>query len=326
LNGNLTPHIRHLPISKYLSTLKYAYADYTAKDFRYPLYCTFKVVQRCDSRCEFCDVWRKQMPDMPTDKVLRIIDNVANSSVLLLSIEGGEPLLRTDIGEILEYVRTKPLYVLFTTSGKLIDRRPMKEYAKLIDFLHISIDEGHKNLDLYDRLPEFATWGPVVCAQIVVMREYLQDLEWKIEKCHKAGAKAVVMPACHLPGTEDLLPEITAFRNEVLRLKRKYPQTVITTDKYLKTLEVPHSCNTASVLIDADGQLFYPCQISMEKSIDASQESIIQFLRSEKAMECREKMRSCNINCHCYLYFAMDSSLSLRSSLSALMPYARSLI
>jgi MoaA/NifB/PqqE/SkfB family radical SAM enzyme len=266
------------------------------------------------------------MPDMPREKVLRIIDNVANSSVLLLSIEGGEPLLRSDIGEILEYIRTKPLYVLFTTSGKLIDRRPMKEYAKLMDFLHISIDEGHRNLDLYDHLPEFATWGPIVCAQIVVMRDYLQDLEWKIEKCHKAGTKAVVMPAAHLPGTEDLLPEINAFRNEVLRLKQKYPQTIITTDKYLKTLDVPYSCNTSSLRVDADGRLYYPCQMCVEKTIDASQEPILEFLHSGKAIECREKMRSCGINCHSYLYFAMDSSLSLRSTISALMPYARSLI
>ena len=326
MDSNPTPHIRRLPISKYLSTLKYFYADYTAKDYRYPFYCTFKVIQRCDSRCEFCDVWRNPMPDMPREKVLRIIDNVANSSVLLLSIEGGEPLLRSDIGEILEYIRTKPLYVLFTTSGKLIDRRPMKEYAKLMDFLHISIDEGHRNLDLYDHLPEFATWGPIVCAQIVVMRDYLQDLEWKIEKCHKAGTKAVVMPAAHLPGTEDLLPEINAFRNEVLRLKQKYPQTIITTDKYLKTLDVPYSCNTSSLRVDADGRLYYPCQMCVEKTIDASQEPILEFLHSGKAIECREKMRSCGINCHSYLYFAMDSSLSLRSTISALMPYARSLI
>jgi hypothetical protein len=157
-------------------------------------------------------------------------------------------------------------------------------------------------------------------------REYLQDLEWKIEKCHRAGTKAVVMPASHLPGTEDLLPEINAFRNEVLRLKQKYPQTIITTDKYLKTLDAPHSCNTSSLRVDADGQLYYPCQMCVERTIDASKEPILEFLRSEKAMECREKMKSCDINCHSYLYFAMDSSLSLRSTLSAVMPYVRSFI
>ncbi len=313
--------IRRLPIRKYLSTLKYAALDYAKKDFRYPFYCTFKVIQRCDSRCEFCDVWRRPMPDMPTEKVLRIIDNVAESSVVLLSIEGGEPLLRKDIGEVLEYVRAKPLYILFTTSGKLFDRRPMAEYAKCIDFLHISIDEGHRNLDLYESLPEYVSWGPVVCVQIVVMRGHLEDLKWKVMMCHRAGAKAVVMPACHLPGTDSYLPEIAAFRDEVLRLKRKYPQTVITTERYLKTLDLPQSCNTASVLVDADGRLYYPCNINPACSIDASEEPIMGFLLSEKARECRERMMLCNRNCHCYLYFAMDSYLSIRKTISALKPY-----
>jgi MoaA/NifB/PqqE/SkfB family radical SAM enzyme len=127
------PRIRRLAVSKYLSTLRYAYADYTAKDFRFPFYCSFKVIQRCDSHCEFCNVWRSRMSDMPMEKVLRVIDNIANSSVVLLSLEGGEPLLRPDIGEVLEYARTKPFYLLFTSSGKLFDRRPMKEYSKYID-------------------------------------------------------------------------------------------------------------------------------------------------------------------------------------------------
>lgn len=313
--------IRKLPLKKYLSTLEYAALDYMNKGFRYPFYCTFKVIQRCDSRCEFCDVWRKPMPDMPTEKVLRIIDNIASSSVVLLSMEGGEPLLRKDIGAILEYAHAKPFYLLFTTSGKLMDRRPMKDYAKCIDFLHISIDEGHRNLELYESLPEYATWGPIVAVQIVVMRDHLIDLEWKIRMCQRAGVKAVVMPACHLPGTDNFLPDLAAFRDEVRRLKKKYPQTIITTERYLNTLEIPHSCNTASVLIDADGRLYYPCNINPMCSIDASEEPIMPFLLSDRAKRCREKMRLCSRNCHCYLYFAMDSSLSIRSTVSALKPY-----
>lgn len=315
------PRMRHQPMGKYLATLKYAYSNFVAKEQVYPFYCSFKVVQRCDSRCDFCNVWKYPMPDMPTEKVLRIVDNVADSSVLLLSIEGGEPLMREDIGEILRYVRTKPLYLLFTTSGKLFDKRPMKEYAKYIDFLHVSIDEGHKNLEFFERLPEFVSWGPIVCAQIVVMREYLKDLEEKIRKCYAAGAKAVVMPACNLPDTEDFLPDLTGFRNEVFRLKKEYPRTIITTDKYLRTLDVPHSCNTASVIIDADGFLHYPCRTLMEKSIDVSKDSLVEFVASKKARECRQRMGQCDKQCHWYQYFATDSFVSPRTGLSALGPY-----
>jgi len=313
--------LRRQPVGKYLGTVRYAFSNYIAKEHVYPFYCSFKVIQRCDSRCDFCNVWKYPMPDLPTEKVLRIIDNVADSSVLLLSLEGGEPLLRDDIGEILRYTRTKSLYVLFTTSGKLFDRRPMEEYARYIDFLHVSIDEGHRNLELLERLPEFVSWGSIVCAQIVVMREYLNDLERKIAMCHSAGAKALVMPACHLNDTDDFLPDLSAFRNEVFRLKRKFPRTIITTDKYLRTLDVPHSCNTASIIVDADGMLHYPCRTLMEKSIDMSETSLVEFLASPRAREARRKMSLCDRQCHWYQYFATDSFVSLRSALSALEPY-----
>lgn len=313
--------MRYQPLGKYLRTAMYAGANFVSREQVYPFYCSFKVIQRCDSRCDFCNVWKHPMPDLPTEKVLRIIDDVARSSVLLLSLEGGEPLLRDDIGEILKYIRTKPLYVLFTTSGKLFDKRPMREYAKYIDFLHISIDEGHGNLELYDRLPEFVSWGPIVAVQIVVMRDFLKDLESKVAACHTSGAKAVVMPACHLQDTDDLFPDLMAFRDEVFRLKAKYPRTIITTDKYLRTLDVPHSCNTASIIIDSDGLLHYPCRTLMEKSIDVSQESLLGFLKSPRARECRDRMGTCDRQCHWYQYFATDSFVSLRDGLSAIEPY-----
>jgi len=313
--------MRRQPVGKYAATARYAFSNFVGKEHVYPFYCSFKVIQRCDSRCGFCNVWKHPMPDMPTEKVLRIIDNVARSSILLLSLEGGEPLLREDIGEVLKYIRKKSLYVLFTSSGKLFDKRPMKEYSKYIDFLHVSIDEGHGNLSQYDRLQEYVSWGPVVCVQIVVPRVNLRDLERKISKCAAAGAKALVMPACHIDDTDDMLPDMNAFRDEVFGLKKKYPSTIITTSKYLRTLNVPHSCNAASIIIDADGMLHYPCRTLMEKSIDVSKESLIDFLRSERADTCRRKMQACDRNCHWYQYFATDSFVSPSSILSALEPY-----
>ncbi|HVP24275.1 MAG TPA: radical SAM protein [Conexivisphaerales archaeon] len=319
------PRLRRLPAAKYAATAKYVVADYSARDFRYPFYCSFKVIQRCDSRCDFCNVWRSRMPDLPKSKVLKVIDNVADSSVLLLSLEGGEPLLRSDIGDVLEYVRAKPLYLLFTTSGKLFDRRPMKEYSRWIDFLHVSIDEGHGNMDLYESLGEFVSWGPITCVQIVVTKQDLPALEEKVRRCHLSGAKAVVMPACRIPGTPDYLPEMNAFRREVSRLKLKYPGTIITTDKYLRSLDEAHACNAASIIVDADGRLCYPCRTLMDKSIDASEEPLMEFLSSRSAAESRERMRACSLNCHWYQYFATDSFLSPRGVLSSLRPYLDSL-
>jgi hypothetical protein len=108
-----------------------------------------------------------------------------------------------------------------------------------------------------------------------------------------------------------------------MRLNKKYPKTIVTTERYLKTLDVPHSCAPATLRIDADGMLHYPCHMCVQTMIDASKDSIMDFLRSKEAMECRQKMRSCDVNCHVYAYFAMESALSLRGTFSAMMQYVQ---
>src|SRR5437016_13104405 len=142
---------------------------------------------------------KNRWKDMPTEDVKAILDNLGRSSVIVCSFEGGDPLVRDDIGEILRYQYEKPWYLLFTTSERDMQQRyPMAEYGKYIDFLHISIDEGHKNLDMYDELEEYTKWGSIVTVQIVVTKNDIGALEQKIKRCQDAGVKAVVMCAVQI--------------------------------------------------------------------------------------------------------------------------------
>src|SRR5437899_11842608 len=102
-------------------------------------------------------------------------------------------------------------------------RYPMPKYGKYIDFLHISIDEGHKSLDMYDELEEYTKWGSIVTVQIVVTKNDIGALETKIRRCQDAGVKAVVMCAVHLKNTKDHLPDLWSMSKVGLELKKKYP-------------------------------------------------------------------------------------------------------
>ena len=96
---------------------------------------------------------------------------------------------------ILEYIKTKDIEVFITTSERELQKYPMEEYSKYLDYLHISVDEGHQNLFMLDHLPEFVGWGIPVCIQIVVTKDDIPALETKIKRCYECGARAVVMPA-----------------------------------------------------------------------------------------------------------------------------------
>ena len=313
--------MKKLPYQKYIKTMGYAFSNYIKKECIYPFYASYKVTHKCGLKCEFCNVWMEKTPDLKKEDVFKVIDNIANSSIIVLSIEGGDPLIRKDLGEILEYAHKKPFILFFTTNGHLLDKRPMREYGKNIDYLHISIDEGHNNLNFLDRLKEFQSYGPKICIQIVVTKETIPALEEKVKRVYEVNARTVVMPACHLDGTDDFYPDPKDFKKEIIKLKKKYPNTITTPKGFLNNIDKAHGCSTSSIIIDSDGGLFYPCRTVGKRLYNFTQGSFISFLKTDIAKQAREEMKNCKRSCGWYQYFATDVFSSPISFASSFSPY-----
>jgi MoaA/NifB/PqqE/SkfB family radical SAM enzyme len=313
--------MKYLPISKYLKTISYAMQNKIAGESIYPFYASYKVTHHCSLKCEFCNVWMEDTPDLKLNDVYKVIDNIAKSSIVVLSIEGGDPLVRKDLGEILKYAYTKPFTLFFTTNGHLLEKRPMKEYGKYIDYLHISIDEGHGNLEFFKNLELYQSYGPEICIQIVVTRSTMDDLEEKVKRVHEVNARTVVMPACHLDGTDDFYPDPIKFKKLIKQLKEKYPNTITTPIGFLDNINKLHGCSTSSIIIDSDGGLFYPCRTVGQRLFDLTKDDLMQFLRSVDAKKARQQMKKCSRACGWYQYFATDVFASPSTIISSLSPY-----
>lgn len=305
---------------KYLNTAGYIAANAWHNEAIYPFYASYKVTHRCNFRCKFCNVWMEKTPDLDTDGVKKVIDNIANSSIHVLSLEGGDPLLREDLGEILRHISTKDMQVFITTSERDFSKYPMEEYTRYLDYLHISVDEGHRNLYALDKLPEFIKWGIPITIQIVVTKDDIPALKAKIKRCYECGAKAVVMPAVHLDDTKDYFPDTGEFSSEVLRLRRKYRNTIITPVGYLKGMDTIH-CDASSIIIDSNGDLFYPCRTKAEKAVNLTEVKLLDFVRSEQARRGRKAMAECDRHCLWYQYYATQYYTNPRHAMSSLMPY-----
>lgn len=248
-----------------------------------------------------------------------VLDNLSRSSVLMTSFEGGEPLLRDDIYELLKYARRCNFYLLFTTSQRNILDYPMHEYAQYIDFLHVSIDEGHNNLDMFDLLPDLARLPSQLSVQIVVTKDTVKTLEEKVKLCYQKGANAVIIPAAPMKGAQNCFPDIDEFEREMLMLYKKYPNTIHTPYGYFNAYR-KHMCSSASVIIAADGYLYYPCHILESKGPDLKFVDLNTWLVTQEAREMRLKMQSCKINCGWYQYYSIDSYTSIRSVYKNLKP------
>ncbi len=321
--------MRNLPKRKFLQTASYMMRNWFAREAIYPFYCSFKLTRRCNFTCSFCNCWhvKNRWVDMPTEDVKKILDNLAESSVIVCSFEGGDPLVRDDVEELLKYQYQKPWYLLFTTSERDLQHRyPMADYCKYIDFLHISIDEGHQNLDMFEELEEYTQWGSIVTVQIVVTKNDIDELEWKIKRCYDAGVKAVVMLAVHLKNTRDHVPDMVTLSGRGLALKRKYPGVIISPDGYFNRMLLDHGCDSSSIIVDADGFLYYPCRVLEEKTVNLKEASLMEYLESEDAAKRRHRMARCDIRCGWYQYFATQSFVSPSEIMSAWMPYFRDIL
>jgi MoaA/NifB/PqqE/SkfB family radical SAM enzyme len=313
-------NMRFLSMKKYSEVMGCMATNFFRRESVYPFYASYKITNKCNMRCKFCNVWREKTPVLSTEDVFKVLDNLGNSSITLLSIEGGEPLRRKDLGEILRYANTKQFYLFFTTNGLLLDRTPMEEYSKYIDYLHISIDEAHDNLDILERLEEFQKYAPV-CVQTVVTKEDLGVLEDKVRMIYNANARTVIMPAVHLENTDNYYPAPDNFQRELKRLKKTYKNTITTPYGYLERINKEHGCSTSSIIIDCDGVLFYPCRILQQKTCDLTKTSLMEYLNSKEAEQYRTQMKSCNKRCGWYQYFATNSFTSPREFFSAIKPY-----
>ena len=313
--------MRILPIPHYFPTLKGLVHNIAHREAVYPFYASFKLTSRCHFKCPFCNVKNDRAPDLSTAEVKAILDTLSRSPVLMTSFEGGEPLLREDIGELLRYAREKcRFYLLFTTSVKNILEYPLEEYGRTIDFFHISIDEGHDNLGLFNALPELVRrLQSQVSVQVVVTRQTLASLEEKVKRCRDAGANIVVIPATHMDNTEDFFPDISELERAMARLRKKYPLTIHTPQGYFKAYREGR-CSSASIIIAPDGRVYYPCHIQATKGPSLVNTDLAAWLLSRDAGILRGHMKSCKRNCGWYQYYSIESYTSIGSVLQALGP------
>ena len=103
------------------------------------------VTYRCNLKCRLCDIWKLPCRDeMSFDEICNVIDQAADMGTMLVSISGGEPLLRDEIYDIISHVVGRGMSCHIDTNGVLIDREMAERLnAAGLCCAYVSLD-GHK--------------------------------------------------------------------------------------------------------------------------------------------------------------------------------------
>jgi MoaA/NifB/PqqE/SkfB family radical SAM enzyme len=129
---------------------------------RYPISTQFALTNRCPWRCAYCGISDKKTSEVTTDEAKHIVRELAGAGNMRLHLVGGEPLLRDDIGAIVQEARSCGLFVTVATTGFRIPEK--WDDVKDIDIFFLSFDgprdihekqRGEKSYDVLFSAIEF---------------------------------------------------------------------------------------------------------------------------------------------------------------------------
>lgn len=109
----------------------------------------FHVTSKCNLNCVGCYSYeenRNSIDDLSLINVQSILRNIKNAGVMHLIISGGEPMLRTDISDILEYAKHECKFSKISLiSNGMIPKEKYVSILGLVDQISISIEGYDEN-------------------------------------------------------------------------------------------------------------------------------------------------------------------------------------
>jgi MoaA/NifB/PqqE/SkfB family radical SAM enzyme len=121
-------------IVSYLS----AYIKARFFDIKTPLLIGWDLTFKCNSDCRYCGIRGKHCNELSTAEALSLIDKLSALGTKRIHFGGGEPLLRDDIGKILNACKQRRIFSTLITNGILFEEKLPE--IRVADLVKISID------------------------------------------------------------------------------------------------------------------------------------------------------------------------------------------
>ena len=106
-----------------------------------PFFLAHAVTFGCNSHCQTCSYWkltRRMKEDLSTDEVFELLDEGYAAGMRGYYLFGGEPLIRKDVGAIVDYARSKGFLTTMNTNGSSLASKAATLTG--LDFAFVSLD------------------------------------------------------------------------------------------------------------------------------------------------------------------------------------------
>jgi MoaA/NifB/PqqE/SkfB family radical SAM enzyme len=170
---------------------------------RTPLIVSWAIAARCNFKCKYCNAWNLTGEELGTSLVLSIIEELSKMGNRKIQFTGGEPLLRDDIGQIVDFCKSKGIETSINSNGSLVAKR-INELGNL-GLLCLSLDGARPTHDYlrgegaYDSLIQAANIARDKKIKLrfmtVLSNVNLSDIEFILQKAKEFNAPVFFQPA-----------------------------------------------------------------------------------------------------------------------------------
>jgi MoaA/NifB/PqqE/SkfB family radical SAM enzyme len=261
-----------------------------------------------------CPFWKRSTQDSSTEREKEILRRIYDSGAFGIAFEGGEPLLRADLAEILAFSRSLPLHTSLVTNGTLLESR-IDEIAPYIDgVVYVSLDGLEKTHDTIRGVSgSFRKTVRGITASIkkvpvtintTIMAENLHEIEDIVKLAKELGTRISVVVAheyCNAKAPTPTTVEIAKIAKRLLVMKRNgYP--LVHSTGYFKILsrEKNWKCKPWTLVnVGPDGNLVLPCYVRNDYAASFSVfETSIKTAVSGYNWKEIQNCKDCSLHCY----------------------------
>ncbi len=244
-----------------------------------PLAVSFNITYRCNLKCRYCRYREREVKELNTKEIFRLIEELSCSGIRCITFTGGEPFLREDLPEIINFCKSKKIYVSINSNGTLL--KEMIGKIKGIGNIQISLDgprhinDAIRGLGVHDKVIEAIE----ICKKenikvnivTVISKDNISHIPYVLEVAGKHSIGVYFQPADqNLSGDASkdmfLIPEEDNYKKVITYLIKKKIQgckainTSLSGLKHLYNWPKPKkifcSVGLCHFFIEPDGKIF----------------------------------------------------------------------
>ncbi|MDN5324971.1 MAG: hypothetical protein PWP02_681 [Thermosipho sp. (in: thermotogales)] len=116
-------------------------------EMRTPKVVEFELTTACNYSCIhcYCNAGKTSKNELSTEEVKKVIKDLYESGVEIIDLVGGEPLIRTDIFEIISFAKSIGAKLMINTNASLASKDVVKKLKEINDNLLVGVSlDGNK--------------------------------------------------------------------------------------------------------------------------------------------------------------------------------------